>query len=352
MHFVACVFTNMLFIDEAFIAQFGIAGRVHSYLQAMKWEKFAALRFPSHRSWIIEFLTTLDYVDAKMTKLKFRHLGDEFVVGYKDMFNWFGFPKSGYVDRPADFNPNYVWRMFSGEDFFDDWSAEANDIKDDSILYFHKFLAHSLFGRVDGTIIKEKDLWVLDCSLQGRTVDSTGILFDSLYKASRSDVSMVGMGNLICGIIMGARKVLMTYAPPPTLATLNYLGRGCTNSLNLDEYDDLADWGNEDDSENRGDDVDEDLVVDVDDQLFVPPREGKRKISEYPKYTPRVNKYKDGIRSAIYKLDRFDESHAIAISMIEEAYKFVGEMRKENTNLRRELLRTFADPSPSIPPSN
>ncbi|XP_065871928.1 uncharacterized protein, partial [Euphorbia lathyris] len=77
-----------------------------------------------------------------------------------------------------------IWRMLTGFWRFNPSLAYNKSINSNSMLYLHKFLCHSLFGRTGSSVVKDTDLYVLGDIFQGNTVNSLKILMEGLVADS------------------------------------------------------------------------------------------------------------------------------------------------------------------------
>ncbi|KDP25834.1 hypothetical protein JCGZ_23726 [Jatropha curcas] len=162
-----------------------------------------------------ELLTTIDWVDDNEMAIKFRADGEELTVGYDKMQEWLGFPKSGCASK--GWNASSVWEILTGQSTFTPRNAGNKWIKDESILYLQKDLCYALFGRVEASKVQTRDLFVLDCILQGKQVDVAGIVLDTIYNASRHQGKVtLGVGSMAPILAYVARMPIPPYQPQPT----------------------------------------------------------------------------------------------------------------------------------------
>ncbi|WCJ37590.1 hypothetical protein M5689_018711 [Euphorbia peplus] len=176
-HFNNCIFYGMMYMDEFLNTELGIQDRVMRLLDKMCWSKFVSMRFPIIAAWIIEFFSTVRFVDKRRIRLSHRHNGREFTFGYPELHNWFGFPVRTPEAPPGrDMTALDVWSSITEQAIYVPKLAFNKLIMPEALLYFHKFLCYSLFGRTNGHKVRKQDLEILGDIMQGTEIDSSGIL--------------------------------------------------------------------------------------------------------------------------------------------------------------------------------
>ncbi|WCJ20795.1 hypothetical protein M5689_003000 [Euphorbia peplus] len=202
--FKRCNYYGMMYMDEYFNTELGIQDRVARYITHLSWDKFVALRFPIIGDWILEFLSTVRFTDKRRVRMRHRHRGKDYTFGYPELHNWFGFPVRT-TERPPgrDMTSLDVWTSITGQERYIPKLAFNKLISSESILYFHKFLCYSIFGRTNGHKVRYEDLNLLGDVMQGTEVDSSRLLMDGIFLTSRSKNKNIGFGNVICGLIIG-----------------------------------------------------------------------------------------------------------------------------------------------------
>ncbi|KDP36649.1 hypothetical protein JCGZ_07867 [Jatropha curcas] len=212
-----CTFTGMYLLDPTFLQDTGILEKVQEYLKTLNFEIFSQLQIPENAKLSLELLTTVDWVDEDQMAINFRVDGEELTVGYDQMHEWLGFPKSLCAPKQKGWNASSVWEKLTGQSAFTPRNSGNKWIKDESILYLHKYLCYALFGRVEASKVQTRDLFILDCILQGKRVDVAGIILDTIYNASRHQGKVTfGIGSLAPILAHIARMPIPPYQPQPT----------------------------------------------------------------------------------------------------------------------------------------
>ncbi|KDP30433.1 hypothetical protein JCGZ_16672 [Jatropha curcas] len=130
--------------------------------------------------------------------------------------NFTGFPKNGFASKPKGWNATSIWEMLTGQSSFTPRNAGNKWIKDESILYLHKYLCYALFGRVEASKVQTRDLFVLESILQGKRVDIAGMVLDTIYNASRHQGKVtLGVGSMAPILVYVARMPIPPYQPQP-----------------------------------------------------------------------------------------------------------------------------------------
>ncbi|KDP24747.1 hypothetical protein JCGZ_25501 [Jatropha curcas] len=206
-----CNFIGMYLLDHNFLQNTGILEKVQDYLKTLNFE------IPENAKLSLELLTTIDWVDNTEMAIKFRVDGEELTVDYDKMHQWLGFPKNGFASKTKGWNATSVWEMLTGQSSFTPRNVGNKWIKDESILYLHKYLCYALFGRVKASKVQTRDLFVLETILQGKHVDLAGIVLDTIYNASRHQGKItLGDGSMASILTYVARMPIPPYQAQPT----------------------------------------------------------------------------------------------------------------------------------------
>ncbi|KDP38277.1 hypothetical protein JCGZ_05163 [Jatropha curcas] len=161
-------------------------------------------------------LAKCNFTDDTEMAIKFRVDGEDLTVDYDKMHQWLGFPRNGFASKPKGCNVTSVWKMLTGQSSFTPQNAGNKWIKDESILYLHKYLCYALFGRVEASKVQTRDLFVLESILQGKRVDIAGMVLDTIYNASRHQGKVtLGVGSMASILTYAARMLIPPYQPQP-----------------------------------------------------------------------------------------------------------------------------------------
>lgn len=115
------------------------------------------------------------------------------------------------------------------------------------IRYFHKILAHTLFGKEENiTSISREELFILYCASQGRPVNVAAFMLANLDKIARETHDTIIIGGLITIIVdaIGLRYPLNRLHAFGGIRPmhLNFcLNRGIIANLGLTEFELLID---------------------------------------------------------------------------------------------------------------
>ncbi|KDP34820.1 hypothetical protein JCGZ_11182 [Jatropha curcas] len=212
-----CNFTGMYLLDQNFLQNTSILEKVQEYLKTLNFEIFSQLKIPENAKVSLELLTTIDWVDNTEMAIKFRVDGEELTMDYDKMHQWLGFPRNEFASIPKGWNATPVWEMLTGQSSFTPRNAGNKLIKDESILYLHKYLCYALFGRVEASKIQTRDLFVLESILQGKQVDIASIVLDTKYNASRHQGKVtLGVGSMASILTYAARMPIPPSQAQPT----------------------------------------------------------------------------------------------------------------------------------------
>ncbi|WCJ37592.1 hypothetical protein M5689_018713 [Euphorbia peplus] len=203
--------TYMLYISWPTALALSIKRIVKGYVETLGWTKFVDLRFTHTKHDIAEFWSTLSFANPGKDRFQFRNANVEYEFGREELHDWFGFPLTG-VTMPPDFDHESVWNALTGLDKFHTSNSPNVLLKDDSLLYFHKYLSLSLFGRAEMSKIHKLDLFVLHCIVNKTQIDSIEIIFGTFRRLiSLKKVHALPFVNFMGGIIQAAKGTLMDY---------------------------------------------------------------------------------------------------------------------------------------------
>lgn len=78
----------------------------------------------------------------------------------------------------------------------------SENIHNPTIRYFHKILAHTLFGKEENiTVVYKDELFILYCASQGRPVNATSFMLENLAKIARETHDHITIGGLVTMIV-------------------------------------------------------------------------------------------------------------------------------------------------------
>src|ERR1043165_4716084 len=173
-----------LYHDEPTMYALGIADSVYYMLNQLGWERaHLKSRFITYRELTLEFLSSLVYIPehgigARKGLLAFRLFGIEFTYNHRDLADLLGFPSGPFAFTTTqvdlmDFELDYFWGTLTGNYHPEPDSMDNNEIHNPAIRYFHKILAHTIFGKEQNqTVVSKDEVFLLYCMNQGRPVNA------------------------------------------------------------------------------------------------------------------------------------------------------------------------------------
>lgn len=114
-------------------------------------------------------------------------------------------------DAFTDLDLDYFWGKITGNYHHEPHTMFSGNIHNPVIRYFHKILAHTLFGKEENIIVVSKDeLFILYCASQGRLVNAATFMLATLAKIARETHGPIIIGGLITmiGDVIGLRYPL------------------------------------------------------------------------------------------------------------------------------------------------
>ncbi|KDP30340.1 hypothetical protein JCGZ_17487 [Jatropha curcas] len=135
----------------------------------------------------------------------------------RDLASRYKAPFPIYTIKEGECFTRLAKSSFTGQSSFNPRSAANKWFKDESILYLHKYFCYALFGRVEASKVQTKDLFVLETLLQGKRVDISGVVLDTIYNASRHQGKVtLGVGSMALILTYAAHMPIPPYRTQPT----------------------------------------------------------------------------------------------------------------------------------------
>lgn len=224
-----------LYHDVPTMDSLGITDSVHYMFNQLGWEKaHLKNRFITYREITLEVLSSLVYipehgVGARKGIITFRLFGIEFTYNHRDLAALLGFPSGplAFTTPEADlldFELDYFWGTLTGNYHPDPESMDNNEIHNPAIRYFHRILAHTLFGKEQNQNAVSKDeLSLLYCMNLGRPVNAVPLLMKTFTRISEDPNVPVSVGGLVTMIAhaLGPRYQLNNCAPFGSIRPMN-----------------------------------------------------------------------------------------------------------------------------------
>lgn len=133
------------------------------------------------------------------------------------MANLLGFPNGPYAftitldDAFTNLDLDYFRGTITGNYHPEPHTMFSENIHNHAILYLHKILAHTLFGKEENiTFVSRDELFIMYCASQGRPVNAATFMLVNLDKIVRGTQGIILIGGLVTMIadVIGLRYPL------------------------------------------------------------------------------------------------------------------------------------------------
>ena len=199
----------------------GIRDSVLFLLNQIGWDSSRLMTcYATYRNLTLEFLSSLIYFPTHGFALRrgliiFRLFGITFKFNHKELGELLGFPNGigVYHETQEEYlgfrELDYFWGSISGilnpepEDFV------SENIHNPAFRYFHKILAHTIFGKPQNvTTVSKDELFIMFCASQNRPVNAITYLIRTFVDLIDTDHAPIRMGGLVTMIanVVGPRQ--------------------------------------------------------------------------------------------------------------------------------------------------
>ena len=154
-----------IYYDGPTMDKLGIRDSILYMFNQLGWENAAIKRrFVTYRELTLEFLSSLVYIPEHGYRLNkglisFRLFSMDFTYTRRDLADLLGFPSGPFVfttrqeDLIEDIDLDDFWGSISGESNPNPNEMHSQKIHNPDIRYFHKILAHTLFGKEENNTL-------------------------------------------------------------------------------------------------------------------------------------------------------------------------------------------------------
>lgn len=185
------------YINHDVLRLLNIENEFRGGLRKIGWPSLMNMDAPTYYNPTMEFVSSFRYHEQKLNAVQFRLANTDFEMTLNELGLIFGWPRLGTTTKPETGFEKRFWKELTGtpEDQFDIRNCKASKLRDVALVYFHRVLALTLYGRGEchGTV-NQRELEILWCWVRGKKVDFTSYFCDRIvWQQSR------GFGELICG---------------------------------------------------------------------------------------------------------------------------------------------------------
>ena len=235
--------TPTIYADDRAMTALGIRESVLYLLNQIGWDTSPIRRrFSSYRRLTLEFLSSLNYVPNhglgfNRGLIRFRLFSIDFCYNNSEFANLLGFPSGPDVftvaqeDILSNHELNYFWGSITGNNHPEPDDMHSDSIHNPAIRYFHKILAHTLFGKEQNiSLVSRDELFILFCASQNRPVNAATFMlanFVRIIETAHTPILIGGLVTMIANAI-GMRQPLLGLNPYGGIRPMNI--RFCFNT--------------------------------------------------------------------------------------------------------------------------
>jgi hypothetical protein len=128
----------------------------------------------------------------------------DFTYSRRDLADLLGFPSGPFVfttrqeDLIDDIDLDDFWGSITGESNPNSNEMHLQKIHNPAIRYFHKILAHTLFGKEENnTLLSRDELFILLCVDQGRHVNIVTFRMERFVHLAKNNRTPIIIGGLV-----------------------------------------------------------------------------------------------------------------------------------------------------------
>lgn len=214
----------------------GLKESVLYLLNQIGWETTPILRqYVTYRRLTLEFLSSLVYLPHHgkgITRgmIRFRLFNMEHQYNIREFATLLGFPTS--IDTLTETQEDlfeyreldYFWGSLTGNDDPEEHEFRAESIHNPAFRYFHKILAHTLFGKKQNfTQVSRDELFIIFCASQNRPVNGAAYMlanFTLIAQDTRAPILIGGLVTMIANAI-GLHQPLLCLNPYGGIQPMN-----------------------------------------------------------------------------------------------------------------------------------
>jgi len=219
--------TATRYADETCLRTLGLFDSVDWMFNQIGWGHFLTLRHPTYVRITLEFLSSLTYTYAQRVRhgfggTSFRLFGQNYLLSHNEIGNLLQFQTSlQSVDGVPSQGPwtteyGQLWKKLTGALATSADGNKSSRIHNPAIRYFHRVLAHIIFGRGDSTgVVNLRELYIIHCVFAHKQVNSAAFMLAHMFKMAISGNGPIAFGDLITSIAyaLGFRERIVQLAP-------------------------------------------------------------------------------------------------------------------------------------------
>ena len=200
------------YLDFDVLEALGIQADVEWLANQLGWNDFIHLIEPTYKGLTLEFLSTFEaqlFTGSRKSEglCTFRLGNVDRELDLETANGIFGFPSDldenvPRGERQASFCHAAVFWSEIGSGYYDATKSKATGISNPALRIFHRFMAHTIFGRGDGgeNSASKKELVVLCAALYNHPINSAGFMMGHLSLVGSKASGDIAIGGLVTRI--------------------------------------------------------------------------------------------------------------------------------------------------------
>ena len=213
--------TPTRYADRSCLQTLGLLDSVNWMFDRKGWSHLLTLQHPTYKRLTLEFLSSFTYKYANMIRGKFggtrfRLFGKDYDFNHDEIGNLLHFQTSLRAadkvptDGPWTHNFGYFWRRLTGDYATKMAGKKSSHIHNPAIRYFHRILAHTVFGRGESTgTVNMRELYIINCVFKPREFHTAAFMLTHMDMIANASSGGIAFGGLITSLAyalgLGAR---------------------------------------------------------------------------------------------------------------------------------------------------
>ncbi|KAI5411807.1 hypothetical protein KIW84_056759 [Lathyrus oleraceus] len=217
-----------LYPDGRTMTNLGIRDSVTFLINQLGWDTFAIKRkFSSYSRLTLEFLSSLVYLPdhgMRFNKglITFKLFDNDYRYTHREIVELLGCPNGSDTftitqeDMLIDLELDHFWGSITGNDHPEPDLIHSENIHNPAIRYFHKILAHTLFGKEHNrTFVSNDELFIMYYASQAQPVNAATFMIANLDRITQDNHGPILVGGLMTMIAnaIGLRQSLIRLKP-------------------------------------------------------------------------------------------------------------------------------------------
>ena len=199
-----------IYADDHAMTALGIRESVMYLLHQIGWDTAPIRRrYCTYKKLTLEFLSTLSFIPNhgigfNRGLITFRMFDMDYTYNLREFSHLLGFPFGPDVitmtqeDLLLDSDLDFFWGSIAGNNHPEPSDLYSECIHNPAIRYFHKIIAHTLFGKEQNvTSVSRDELFIMYCASQIRPVNGAAYMLANMERIIQTPNAPILLGGLV-----------------------------------------------------------------------------------------------------------------------------------------------------------